>query len=64
MKREVDAGRFDPTRRAFTRHPDDPVIRSRRDMRYRKVKGYQQGEGSWGEPIYRKKTTDPTDQTD
>ena len=54
MKREVEARQYDPSRRSFTRHHDDPPIRMRKDMRYRKVKGYQQGEGSWGEPIYRK----------
>lgn len=36
MKREVDAGRFDPTRRSFSRHPDDPKIRKRANMRYNK----------------------------
>lgn len=34
MKREIDAGRFDPTRRSFTRHPQDPKIRKRADMKY------------------------------
>ena len=51
LKREVDAGRYDPTRRAFSRHPDDPVIAVRRDMRYRPAKNYNREEGSWGKPI-------------
>ena len=36
LKREVDAGKFDPTRRSFTRHPGDPKIRRRCDMKYNK----------------------------
>lgn len=36
MKREIAAGRFDPTRKSFSRHPDDPKIRKRADMRYNK----------------------------
>jgi nucleoid DNA-binding protein len=42
MKRELQAGQFDPTRQSFTRHPDDPIIRKRRQMHY-------QGDG---EPIH------------
>lgn len=38
LKREVNNGKFDPTRRAFTHHPDDPKIRKRADMRYNKRK--------------------------
>ena len=34
MKREIDAGRFDPTRRSFSHHPQDPKIRKRCDMQY------------------------------
>ena len=36
MRREFQEGKFDPTRKAFTRHPDDPIIRKRREMRYQK----------------------------
>lgn len=36
MKREIEAGRFDPTRRSFTRHPQDPPIRKRQHMKYNK----------------------------
>ena len=38
MKREVDAQKFDPTRRAFSHHPQDPKIRRRCDMQYNKRK--------------------------
>jgi nucleoid DNA-binding protein len=51
LKREVEAGQYDPTRRAFSRHPDDPIIAVRRDMRYRPVKNYKREEGSWGKPL-------------
>lgn len=36
MKREVNAQRFDPTRRSFWHNPQDPKIRKRADMRYNK----------------------------
>ena len=36
MKREINEGKFDPTRRSFSRHPDDPPIRKRSDMHYNK----------------------------
>lgn len=36
MKREIEAGRFDPTRRSFTHHPQDPPIRKRQHMKYNK----------------------------
>ena len=36
LKREVDAQHFDPTRRAFWHHPEDPKIRKRCDMQYNK----------------------------
>lgn len=42
MKRELQQGRFDPSRRSFTRHPQDPIIRKRQHMHY-------QGDG---EPIH------------
>ena len=34
LKRELQEGRFDPTRRSFSRHPDDPIIRRRQQMAY------------------------------
>lgn len=30
MKRELQAGRFDPTRKSFSRHPKDPILRKRK----------------------------------
>lgn len=37
MRREVEERRLDPTRRSFTRHPQDPIIRQRHDMHYKPV---------------------------
>lgn len=36
FQREVNAQQFDPTRRSFTRHPDDRPVRKRKDMKYNK----------------------------
>lgn len=36
MKREITEGKFDPTRKSFSRHPQDPKIRKRCDMQYNK----------------------------
>lgn len=55
LRQEVDAGHFDPTRKSFSRHPGDPAIRKRQEMRYRKVKGYQREEGANSRPIYQKR---------
>lgn len=33
VRREIEAGRFDSTRRAFEHHPDDPHIRTRSEIR-------------------------------
>lgn len=30
MKRELQAGQFDPSRKSFTRHPKDPILRKRK----------------------------------
>lgn len=30
MKRELQQGRFDPSRRSFSRHPKDPILRKRK----------------------------------
>lgn len=54
MTDEVNRGQYDAARRSFVRMPGDPMLRKRHDLRYRKVKDYNQGEGSWGSPIYRK----------
>ena len=32
MRREIDAEKFDPSRNSFYHHPDDPQMRSRRDI--------------------------------
>lgn len=34
MRREIQEHRFDPSRQSFSRHPDDPPIRKRKDLRY------------------------------
>lgn len=34
LRREVDAQQFDPSRKSFSRHPKDPKIRKRCNMRY------------------------------
>lgn len=40
FKREViDDHRFDPTRRSFERHPDDPPIKARMALKYQGGKG-------------------------
>ena len=38
LKRELQAGKFDETRKSFKHHPQDPVIRKRKDMKYRPCK--------------------------
>ena len=38
LKREIEALKFDPTRKSFSRHPEDPPIRKRKDMHYSKRK--------------------------
>ena len=58
LRREVDAGCFDETRKSFSRHPGDPMIRKRQDLRYRKVKGYDREKGASGSPIYKGKAAD------
>lgn len=39
LAKEVERGVFDPTRKAFTRHPDDPIIRRRKDFKYKPLTG-------------------------
>lgn len=51
LRLEVDAGCYDPSRRSFSRHPSDPVIRKRHDLRYKRAKNYNREEGTWGSPI-------------
>ena len=39
FKDEVDQRKYDPTRKSFTRHPDDPPIRIRAKFKYKKWNG-------------------------
>lgn len=39
FKNEVDRRQYDPTRKSFTRHPDDPSIRVRAKFKYKKWNG-------------------------
>ena len=32
MRREIESGQFDPTRRSFEHHPDDPHMRTRSNL--------------------------------
>ena len=52
LRREIDACQFDPTRRSFSRHPDDPAIRKRHDLRYKPAKNYNREEGACSRPIH------------
>ncbi len=38
FRREIESGTFDPTRRSFYRHPKDPAIRRRKDIKYKPMK--------------------------
>lgn len=38
MRREIEEGRFDPSRRSFQRHPSDPPIRTRKNLAYNRRK--------------------------
>jgi len=38
LRQEMEAGQFDPSRRSFKRHPDDPIIRKRKNMKYQPMK--------------------------
>ena len=48
LRREVKAGRFDPERRSFWRHPADKPIRRRQHMQY------QGGQAVHSKPLYAK----------
>ncbi len=61
MRREVDAGQFDPTRRSFKHHPSDPPIRNRAQMAYRADRKDQINKGA---TRFIKPTTDDTDDED
>lgn len=65
LRLEVEGRKYDPERKSFIHHPADPRISKRHDLRYRKQKDYKQGEGSWGSPIYKRKSlADSTDNAD
>lgn len=34
FRKELESGQFDSTRKSFRRHPKDPIIRKRKDMKY------------------------------
>ena len=38
LTREIEAGQFDPSRRSFVHHSDDPTIRKREKMKYQPLK--------------------------
>lgn len=38
FRKETEQGVFDRSRTSFNRHPDDPMIRKRMDMSYRRNK--------------------------
>lgn len=72
FQREVDAQRFDPTRRSFTRHPDDRAIQKRKHMKYNKRStvylAYTPGTTSYHSRVVRayekiEKPTKPTKST-
>lgn len=48
---EVNRGQYDHSRRSFVRMPGDPYVRRRHDLRYKRVKGYDRSQGSWGSPL-------------
>ena len=43
LRKELERGEFDSTRRGFTRHPEDPIIRRRKEMKYQKRKNIYKG---------------------
>jgi len=51
MQREVEAQQMDPSRKSFSRHPDDRAIRKRKNMRYVPPRHYNREEGAWGRPL-------------
>ena len=46
LRREVDAGVFDPSRKSFKHHPGDPVLRNRAQMAYRADRKDQLNKGA------------------
>lgn len=58
LKREVNQGQFDASRKAFFRHPDDPKIRYRGIHKYKKL---TKPVPKLGQIKYERPTTDDTD---
>ena len=54
LTNEVNRGQYDDARRSFVHMPGDPLLRKRKDMRYRKPKGYNREDGASARPIYKK----------
>lgn len=61
FRRELEAGVFDASRKAFCRHPKDPILRNRAQMAYRADRKDQINKGA---TRFIKPTTDDTDETD
>jgi len=61
LRREVDAGVFDPSRKSFKHHPSDPILRNRAQMAYRADRKDQINKGA---TRFIKPNTDCTDETD
>lgn len=59
---EMNAGKFDAMRRSFVHMPGDPLLRKRNDLRYRPAKKYNREQGACSRPLYKKKSTDSTDE--
>lgn len=60
FRRELEAGVFDVSRKAFCRHPKDPILRNRAQMAYRADRKDQINKGA---TKFLKPTTDDTDDT-
>ena len=61
LRREVDVGRFDPTRKSFKHHPADPAIRNRSQMAYHNDRKDQINKGA---TKFFKGHTESTETTD
>ena len=61
LRQEAEAGQFDVNRRSFVHMPGDPLLRKRNDLRYR-PENYDRSTGTFSKPIYKKRTTDQTDE--
>ena len=61
FRREIETGHYDNSRKSFSRHPKDPVLRNRAQMAYRPERRDQINKGA---TRFIKPTTDSTDSTD